>query len=116
MNTKNSKAGKARRKPAPLGVQELALVGWLAADPANRFAMASQRHFACYEKLDPREDGRRPVRRFTDWDTDEHSTALKPWFGGVIGCKHDRVADAGHVVSYAMLGTYGKNDKVLFQE
>lgn len=116
MNTKNSKTGQTRSRPAALGIQELALVGWLAADPANRFAMASERSFACYEKLEPRPDGKRPVRKIADWEKDEHSKALKPWFGGVIGCKHQRVAAAGHVVSYAMLGTYGKNDRVLFEE
>lgn len=116
MNSKNSKPGQSRKKPPALGIQELALVGWLAADPQNRFAMASDRSFSCYEKLDPREDGKRPVRKLADWEKDEHSAVLKSWFGGTINCKHQRVADAGHVVSYAMLGTLGRNDRALFRE
>jgi hypothetical protein len=116
MKTKNSKTAKAGTKPTALGVQELALLGWLAEDPAARFAIASDRSFACYERLSPLGDGKHPVRKLADWEIDDHSTELKKWFGGKISCKYQRLCEAGHAVSHVMLGLPGKNDRVRFQE
>ncbi|NTF17931.1 hypothetical protein G6L37_05910 [Agrobacterium rubi] len=116
MNTKISKPAKTGKKAAALGVQELALAGWLAADPGNRFAMAGGRYFACYEKLPPRQDGKRPVAKIGDWEKTGQAASLKVWFGGTIGCKPSRLADLGYFSVYAMLGTVGRNDRILFQE
>lgn len=115
MNTKIS-AGAQRKSAGKPGILELSLLGWLAADAKNRFAIASEHSFACYEKLTPREDGLRPVRKLADYQKDDASDALKAWFGGVIAWKPGALLEDERFVRYVMLGTaFKKEDRELFK-
>ncbi len=103
-------AGAPRKSAGKPGILELSLLGWLAEDPKNRFAIASDHSFACYEKQAPREDGLRPVRKLADFQKDADSDALKVWFGGKIAWKAGALLDEGCFVRHVMLGTAFKND------
>jgi hypothetical protein len=110
-------AGAQRKSAGKPGVLELSLLGWLAADPGNRFAISSDHTFACYEKLDPREDGLRPVRKLADFLKDADSATLKEWFGGVIAWKAGTLLEKGYFVRHVMLGTaFTKDDRELFHK
>lgn len=115
MNTKTT-AGAQRNSAGKPGILELSLLGWLAADPKVRFAIESEHSFACYEKLAPREDGLRPIRKLADFQKDDASSALKEWFGGKIAWKAGALAGDGFFDRYVMLGTaFKKEDRELFK-
>lgn len=110
-------AGAQRKSAGKPGILELSLLGWLAEDPGNRFAMASEHTFACYEKQAPREDGLRPVRKLADFQNDADSDALKEWFGGKIAWKAGALLEDGFFVRHLMLGSaFKKDDRELFQK
>lgn len=109
-------AGARRKSAGKPGILELSLLGWLAEDPANRFAMASEYTFACYEKQAPREDGLRSVRKLADFQNDADSDALKEWFGGKIAWKAGALLEDAFFVRHLMLGSaFKKDDRELFQ-
>lgn len=117
MKKADTSAGRTRNKPTKISVQERALVGWLADDPENRFAMVSGRSCAIYEKLEQNASGKRPVRKFADYLPDDNLAALREWFGGEIKFRGDSTSAAGYVVNYAQLGRVFKMDeRKLFAE
>jgi hypothetical protein len=114
MNTsKNSTRAPSSLKPK---LPELSLLGWLAEDPANRFAIESEHTFSCYEKLAPRPDGLRPVRKMSDHLADQFTVELTTWFGGKIAWKSGPLSEQGFFLKQRRVGAYKDGSVATFNE